>query len=167
MTPVASTSTRVWHPPDRLSAYAVIVNLLFRTGPIVRRRAFVQKDKQERFVGFLANPRNRRKFTRSLPPFCWFDRRFATPITWKVDSKLPLGERHLQEIENIFRLLKSKGAGPTCWAISEDTGIDGRELDLGEALEDVIGNDTGTILSCVPGKLAYYEGEDEALLLAR
>jgi hypothetical protein len=29
-------------------------------------RAFVQYDKQERFLGFLANPKNRRKFTESL-----------------------------------------------------------------------------------------------------
>lgn len=130
-------------------------------------RAFIQKDKQERFLGFLASCKNRPKFTRSLAHFCWFDRRFATPIAWKVDPKLSLWERHLQGIENIHRLLKSRGSGPTCWVMSEDTGIDGRELDLRAALERVIGNGMGVILSCIPGKLAYFEGEDEALLLAR
>jgi hypothetical protein len=63
--------------------------------------------------------------------------------------------------------MKSKGAGLTCWVISEELAIDGRELDLREALEHVQGGGMGTILSCVPGALAYYEGEDEVLLLAR
>jgi len=51
--------------------------------------------------------------------------------------------------------------------MSEDSEIDGRELDLREALEHVSGRQIGTILSCVPGKLAYFESEDERLLLAR
>jgi len=95
------------------------------------------------------------------------DQRFATPVPWKVDPKLKLWEGHLQGIENIYQLLKSKGAGLTCLAISEDSEIDGQELDLRAALEHVNGRQIGTILSCVPGKLAYFEGEDETLLLAR
>lgn len=130
-------------------------------------RAFIQRDKQERFLGFLANPKSRKKFTESLAHFRWFDQRFATPIPWKVDPKLKLWKRHVQGIENIYRLLKSKGAGVTCWVISEDSEIDGRELDLRAALEHLHGRQIGTILSCVPGKLAYFESEDETLLLAR
>jgi len=74
-------------------------------------RAFVLADKQERFLGFLAHPKNRRKFTESLAHFRWFDQRFATPIQHKVDPNLKLWERHTQGIEEILRLLKSKGAG--------------------------------------------------------
>lgn len=55
----------------------------------------------------------------------------------------------------------------TCWVISEDPEMDERELDLREALEHVSGRQIGTILSCVPGKLAYFESEDERLLLVR
>jgi hypothetical protein len=51
--------------------------------------------------------------------------------------------------------------------MSEDSQIDQRELDLREALEHVKGRQIGTILSCVPGKLAYFESEDETLLLTR
>jgi hypothetical protein len=130
-------------------------------------RAFVQRDKQERFLEFLANPKKRKKFTESLAHFRWFEQRFATPIPWKVDPKLKLWERHVQGVENVYRLLKSKGAGVTCWVISEDPEVDGRELDLAVALEHVNGRQIGTILSCVPGKLAYFESEDETLLLAR
>lgn len=130
-------------------------------------RAFVQLGKQERFLGFLANPKNRKKLTKSLPHFRWFDQRFATPVPWKVDPNKGLWERRLQGIENIYLLLKSKGAGATCWCISEECEIDGRELDLRAALEHVTGAGMGTILSCIPGKLAYFDGEDERLLLAR
>ncbi len=130
-------------------------------------RAFVQRDKQERFLGFLGNPKNRKKFTGSLSHFRWFEPKFATPIAWKFDPKLKLWDRHVQGIENICRLLTSKGAGLTCWAISEDAEIDGRELDLSAAIEHVSGRQIGTILYCVPGKLTYFEGEDEAPLLAR
>jgi len=115
-------------------------------------RAFVQRDKQERFLGFLSNPKNRRKFIESLSHFRWFDQTFAASIPWKVDPNPKL---------------KSKGAGLTCWVMSEDSEIDGRELDLRAALEHVNGRQIGTILSCVPGKLAYFESEDETLLLTR
>jgi hypothetical protein len=132
-------------------------------------RAFIQRDKQERFLGFLGNPKHRKKFTDSLSHFRWFDGRFAASIPWKIDQnpKLTPRAKHVSGIENICRLLESKGAGLTCWAISEDAEIDGRELDLRTAIEHVCGRQIGTILSFVPGKLAYFEGEDETLLLAR
>ena len=129
--------------------------------------AFVVRDKQERFRTFLSNSKNRKKFTQELGHFRWFDQRFATPVAWQADPNLKLWARHVQGIEHIFLLLKSKGAAQTCWVISENAAIDGKELDLKTMLEDVVGSGMGTILSCVPGKLAYFEGEDERLLLVR
>lgn len=130
-------------------------------------KAFVVRGRQERFSSFLLSPKNRKKFTQELAHFRWFDDRFATTVSWKVDPSLKLWDRHLQGIENVSRLLRSKGAGQTCWVISEDSKIDGQQLRLESALEDVLGNGMGTILSCIPGKLAYFEGEDEALILFR
>jgi hypothetical protein len=116
---------------------------------------------------FLASPRNREKFTKELAHFRWFDVRFASAVPWKVDPKLKLWDRHVQGIDNVSRLLKSKGAGQTCWIISEDSSLDAQELQLEPALESAIGSRMGAILSCMPGKLAYYVGEEESLLLAR
>jgi hypothetical protein len=130
-------------------------------------RAFVLKGKQERFVNFLANPKHRRKFTRELAHFRGLDPRFATPVPWKVDPKLELRQRGAQGIGNIVHLLESRGAEKTCWVISENSRLDGREMDLADALEEVVGRGMGTILCCVPGKLAYFEDEDQSLLLAR
>lgn len=130
-------------------------------------KAFFLRDKQERFLAFVSSPKNRRKLTQELAHFRWFDERFASSIPWKVDPSLKLSQRHLQGIENIARLLKSRGAGQTCWVISEDSDLDGRELNLEDALEQVIGCDMGTILSCIPGRLAMFAGEDEILLLTK
>ncbi len=130
-------------------------------------KAFVSRDKQERFLTFLSKPRTRKKLTQELASFRWFDPRFATAISWKVDPNLGLWQKHLQGIDNVHRLLESKGAGKTCWAISADADLDGKELELESVLERVFVSDTGTILSCLPGRLGLYAGEDEKLLLAR
>ena len=130
-------------------------------------KAFVLRDKQERFLSFVASSKKRKKFTRELPHFHWFDKRYSTPVNWSVDPNLKLWDRHVQGIGNIIRLLKSKGAGQTCWVISENVDIDGKLLTLESALESVAGNGMGSILSCIPGRLAYFEGEDESLLLTR
>ena len=130
-------------------------------------RTFVAPAKQERFLGFLTSPKRRKKLTRELAHFRWLDPRFVSPLTWKLDPKLNLAEGHAQGIENIVHLLRSKGARQTCWVISEDSEMDGKELRIEDALEHAIGNDMGTILSCLPGRLAVFVGEDEMLLLAK
>lgn len=84
-----------------------------------------------------------------------------------VHNKRERGEARSRVSTNVYQLLRSKGAGETCWAISEDSAIDGRELELRIALEKIMGSGMGTILSCIPGKLALFEGEDETLLLER
>jgi hypothetical protein len=129
--------------------------------------SFIVRDKRERFLSFVSNAKSRDKFLRELALFRWFDPRFAMPVPWKPSPNLRLWERHLDGIHRTEQLLKSKGSGSTCWAISENSELDGKELALRAALEAVIGSGRGSILSFIAGKLAYYEGEDEALLLAR
>ncbi len=60
----------------------------------------------------------------------------------------------------IARLLADLGAPETCWAVSDWPALDRRELSLMDALKEVVGSGMGTLLSCVPGRLAYYEGEE-------
>jgi hypothetical protein len=64
--------------------------------------------------------------------------------------------------------LRQKGAGRTVWVISEYAAIDGREMNLEAAMDEVWGRQCGTILSCIPGKLAFFKDEEmhsERLLL--
>jgi hypothetical protein len=45
---------------------------------------------------------------------------------------------------------------------------DGKDMELLAALKQIMGYGTGTMLSCIPGKLAYFEGEiRERFLLVR
>lgn len=130
-------------------------------------RAFIVRDKQDRVLSFLTNPKNRKKITGELSHFRWLDRRFATPVKWKANPALKLWARYEDGNSNLLEFLRSKGAGPTCWVVSEIAAIDGQELQLELAIETVSGSGMGTILSCIPGKLAYFEDEDECLLLIR
>jgi hypothetical protein len=112
-------------------------------------RAFIIRERRERFLELLPNPKKRRSITESLahPNPAWFDQRYVRAI--------PSSLSH----EGIASLLRKKGAGDKCWAISEDPELDGRELDLRRALDKVIGSQMGTILCIVPGKLAIVESE--------
>ncbi len=64
-------------------------------------------------------------------------------------------------------MLLSKGAPGTCWVFSEDASRDAKEVELSEALRETIGAGMGTVLSCIPGKLGYFEDEDQRRLLER
>jgi hypothetical protein len=65
--------------------------------------------------------------------------------------------------EAIAKMLKSHGAGDTCYVISFSEIIDGKELPLSTALEEAVGLGMPSIVSCIPGKLAYFEAEQEVL----
>lgn len=64
-----------------------------------------------------------------------------------------------QTVSQIFDLLRQRGAPGRCYVISLDEERDGRILDLREALDAVVGVYFPALLSCIPGELAYYEGE--------
>ncbi|HEY0760503.1 MAG TPA: hypothetical protein VGD59_14725 [Acidisarcina sp.] len=113
-------------------------------------RAFMPKDKQERYLFLLAHPSRRRRFTSSLAHFHYDLFRNASPI--------PPSLAHTHE--EVIALLQSKGAGTVVWVISENSRLDATEMPLKEAVREVWGSDTGTILSCVPGRLALFQGEE-------
>jgi hypothetical protein len=113
-------------------------------------RSSILKDRQERCAFLLSDPRRRRKFTVELAHFKWLDERFARPI--------PATKAHAAA--ELVALLRSKGATRTVWVISEYAAIDGQEMPLDDAMEETWGRCMGTILSCVPGKLAFLRGEE-------
>jgi hypothetical protein len=45
--------------------------------------------------------------------------------------------------------------------------VEHREMDLGAALKETIGYQMGTFISCIPGKLAYFEDESSRYILER
>jgi hypothetical protein len=113
-------------------------------------RSFMLKDKQERSLFLLSHAKRRRKFTDGLAHFKWLDMRFAHHI--------PASTAHTAA--ELVSLLRRKGAGKAVWIISEYAPIDGKEMSLEDAMEQTWGLCRGTILSCIPGKLAFFRGEE-------
>jgi hypothetical protein len=87
-----------------------------------------------------------------------FDPRRVSPIAH--------GQQGASYIE---RLLRSRGAPSICHIMSENVDLDGRDLPLAEALGEIVGWGAPSLLSCLPGRLAYYGGEElnERYLLER
>jgi hypothetical protein len=120
-------------------------------------RGFIAKDRQERYLAMLGTEKRRAKWRSELAHFNALDERFASPISPKV----------AHGVEQIAVLLRTKGAGNSGWVISEDVLLDGREMELEIALRSVWGRGMGTFISCIPGKLAYFENEDVSRILER
>lgn len=110
--------------------------------------AFVRPAKRARFIEFLGSPKRRPKFLANLYHFGDLDSRYMVPI--------PPAEQHAK---NIAALLTARGAPSSCHVISANAKLDGRDLNLVEVLEQVVGFGEGTLISCIPGRLGYFEGE--------
>jgi hypothetical protein len=118
--------------------------------------AFVKRSKRDRYREILSNPRLRHKFTSQLAHFTDFDPKYRLSIP---SDKL--------FVDNIARELQKRHSPNIISAISEDPALDQKELPLVEALEQTVGRGMGTVLSCVPGRLAFVETEDERFILER
>ena len=105
--------------------------------------------KRERYVEMISNPKKRGKFLRELPHFKSLDPRYLLPMSPK--KLFP---------NQIAEILTAKGALQSCWITSENSRLDGREIPLLDALKEVVGGQMGTFLTCIPGRLAYFEGEE-------
>lgn len=82
---------------------------------------------------------------------------------WKLEKELFIPEYCTEEDHSkaeILKILCNNGAGKECYVMSIDEEIDGKEMKLSEALEEVYGRGPA-LISCVHGKLAYFEGEQE------
>lgn len=111
-------------------------------------RAFVVSRKRDRMLSFLGNPKKRRAALDTLYHFGDLDDRFAEPIP----------PRH-QTPAGIAEALRNHGAPNSCWVISTNDSLDAREMLLDEALAAIVGYGEGNLVSCLPGKLAFFEGE--------
>lgn len=109
-------------------------------------QAFVRAEQRDRYLSLLANPRKRGTILGRLAHSVDLDARFVQPIP--AADHTP---------ERIARILAARGAPERCHMVSENPSLDGREMPLGEALRAVVGYGQGTIISCVPGRLAFYE----------
>ena len=77
------------------------------------------------------------------------DDRFVVPVSPRDQTP-----------DGIAEALRGYGAPDRCWVISTDDSLDAREMLLDEVLAAIVGYGKGTLVSCVPGKLAFFEGEN-------
>ncbi len=103
-------------------------------------KAFILPVRQERYLEFLRSPKKRAKFIEQLAHFKHLNPKFIVGI--------PSNQRNSAGLLN---LLRGKGASAKCWVISENSELDGKEIDLKTALKETIGRQMGTFISCIPG----------------
>lgn len=94
--------------------------------------------------------KGRKKFVAALDHFEDLDEQYAKLVP-----------PNFQTADHIQAILKNKGAPEYCHVTSSNTDLDDREMPLREALREIVGKAFGTVVSCVAGKLGYFEGEEE------
>lgn len=110
--------------------------------------AFVTPSKRERFLLMLQSTKGRQKLRDQLPHFDEWDERFIVNIP-----------PHEQTPDKIAKMLLALGSSPLVHVISSARELDDKRMLLDHALASIVGVAPGTIVSCLPGQLAYFEGE--------
>jgi hypothetical protein len=118
--------------------------------------AFIPPHRRERFMAALGDPKKRDVFNRELchPKPGFLIRKYIERI---------VPSQHFARF--LVPKLRMMGAPDDCWVFGND--IDGIEMKLEEALGELNGMGSGTIVSCLPGELAFFENEDERVILHR
>ena len=114
--------------------------------------AFILKEKRPRYRLILDDPQRRASGLDRLNHCRDLDPKY---VTW------------LRSNAAVVELLREAGSPETVYVISSTAAIDGQLLPLQAAVEGASLGGWGTIISCVPGRLAYYYdevGERRALL---
>ncbi|MDN7245617.1 hypothetical protein [Planococcus shenhongbingii] len=113
-------------------------------------KSFFEKNVQERVLYELFSPKKR---DHALNRLC---HEYQKMLKGKYMIEIPTPNSDPQDI---YGLLKKEGAEKMCYSLSYNGKIDGKELPLQEALEQAVGFGFPSIISCVPGELAYFEAE--------
>jgi hypothetical protein len=123
------------------------------------------------FTAFLAAPTQRRVLTLlELGP------KRRRDLRELLDHDVALNLRHARHLRgdkasavSVVEDLRKHAAPETCYVISADEDLDGREMPLSEAVGAIVGSSFGGFVSCIPGKLGYFEYEEarSAYLLHR
>ena len=112
--------------------------------------AFFVKTKRSRYRAQLSSAKNRYKAIDRLA--------HCSDLNASAMTKIAESEQNPAAIEH---LLVAAGAPSSCHVISENSRIDGDTMNLTDALNEVVGSGYGTLISCIPGVLGYYEGEEK------
>jgi hypothetical protein len=115
-------------------------------------KSFFNKTIQQRVLFELSSPKKRRDAINRL------NHKYSATLRKEFMIEIP---RPNSNPEKIAEILKKHGAGDFCYSISWCEELDGKELPLLTALEKAVGFGMPSIVSCIPGKLAYFEAEQD------
>ena len=112
--------------------------------------AFITDDKKQRLMGFFRSSKARWKGLLELEHFHAdiIDARYAHPVSRNDSSP-----------ERIIQLLRQRGAPSNCYVFSNCKEMDQQLMPLERAIHKIHGIGIGSIVSLIPGQLAFYEGE--------
>lgn len=109
-------------------------------------KAFLASEKRARWSQYLADPKRRKEILSRMS--------VALPYLPELGTEVPGAQDFPIELE---KLLRAKGAGPACHVMVDGLKIDGREMPLSEALRAICMHERAALLSCLPGRLAYFK----------
>ncbi len=119
-------------------------------------------DHERGFLAFLAEPTKRR-----LEALLELGEKRRCEVRGLLHHSVRLDPRFAQHLTGseaysgpVEAMLREQGAPATCYVLAANSDLDGRELLLGEALDAVVGMSDGAFVSCIPGRLGFYEYED-------
>jgi hypothetical protein len=117
-------------------------------------RTFIIREKRKRYLELFGNKKRRGETTDCLNHFRDLDQRYCTIVP---------------STGNVVALLQAKGAPNACSIISNIREIDGRTMPLIEAIGIIECEGWGSLVGCIPGRLAYYYGEqgEQRLILEK
>jgi hypothetical protein len=115
-------------------------------------KSFFNKNKQQRVLFELFSPQKRRD------ALCRLNHNYSMMLRKEFMIQIPKSNLDRNEIE---RLLTEKGGGNICYVMSINEDIDGKEMALKTAIDQVYGYGLSSIISCINGKLAYFQAEQE------
>lgn len=123
-------------------------------------RSFVLPGERRRLLSLLSHgTKRRREFLDRLNHWVSVDPRYAHLLKGK-QSLAP----------GVEQLLRTKGSPEEVYVVSDgDPEIDGQRMPLGEAIRRVIDTTFGGLISCIPGRLVYFQREagEKSYLLER
>ncbi|KOF08702.1 hypothetical protein AC739_18870 [Planococcus glaciei] len=113
-------------------------------------KSFFEKNVQERVLHELFTPKKR---DHALNRLC---HEYQRMLKGKYMIEIPPPN---SDPDDIYELLMKNGAEKMCYSLSHSEKVDGKELPLQEVLEHAVGFGFPSIISCIPGELAYFEAE--------
>lgn len=115
---------------------------------------FIEKEKRERIMSLIKSEKTRKKFRQLLAHNIYLVKSNSYPLNANMAMK-----------EDIYLELKKYGAPDNCWIMCEDSYYDHKEMKLENALNSLLDTGLGFIISCIPGKIAFYQGENLSCIL--